>query len=578
VHPRSPLGGGGAARAAGRSARRSPGRPAGAAALSVVMLAPVIPTVRLPAGRWPRRGLAVAAGLFCCFAMPPWGWWPLAFVGVTLWALLLVDLPWRRRFWVGVLVGQGWYLPSTLWMVKFSPVGWPIGVAIWFPFVFGVLSAVCPPRHAALALPGALVLGEWFRWHAPFGGVPLSMLAYTQARGPLLPVARVGGTLAVSGAVALVGGALAAVLGPAPTRRRQLGGIVSLVVVVAVALGGVLAPDGHRVRTIEAATVQGGGPQQTRSTGNESGIVLDRHMTAAATVRTPVDLVVLPENIVNIRGDYRGSFEEQRLTALAEQLDATVVAGIVEDHNDAEHFWNFAVAISPDGRFEDRYDKVRRVPYGEYVPMRNLLEPLAGGVLPPRDDVEGTGPAVLDTSLGRLGVVISWETFFPRRVRDALHHDAEIVLNPTNGSSYWLTQVQTQQIASSTLRAVESGRWVLQAAPTGFSAIIDPSGVVQQRSGMREARVLEQRVELRSGRTLAMTWGEVPALVVAFAAMCLGWIAQQRRGRVQKDTKSSVPGMASEELGDYVASTQVVGDADLQPRKDDTDQPLRDGG
>jgi hypothetical protein len=57
------------------------------------------------------------------------------------------------------------------------------------------------------------------------------------------------------------------------------------------------------------------------------------------------------------------------------------------------------------------------------------------------------------------------------------------VLNPTNGSSYWLTQVQSQQIASSALRAVESGRWVIQAAPTGFSAIIDPDGVVQQRSG-----------------------------------------------------------------------------------------------
>ena len=89
---------------------------------------------------------------------------------------------------------------------------------------------------------------------------------------------------------------------------------------------------------------------------------------------------------------------------------------------------------------------IRDSPYGEYVPMRFLLDPLAKDILPPRDDVEGTGPAVLDTSLGPLGVVISWETFFPRRVREALHHDAQIVLNPTNGSSYWLTQVQLSLI------------------------------------------------------------------------------------------------------------------------------------
>jgi apolipoprotein N-acyltransferase len=324
--------------------------------------------------------------------------------------------------------------------------------------------------------------------------------------------------------------------------------------------------------------VQGGGPQQTRSSGTDYGVVLDRHLIAAETVTTPVDLVVLPENIVNINGEYRGSVEEARITAIATSLHATVVAGVVEDRGDREHFWNFAVAVSPDGRLEDRYDKVRRVPYGEYVPMRNLLEPFAEGVLPPRDDVEGTGPAVLDTGLGRLGVVISWETFFPRRVREALHHDAEIVLNPTNGSSYWLTEVQTQQVASSTLRAVESGRWVLQAAPTGFSAIIDPSGVVRQRSGIGEAKVLEQRVELRGGRTLAMVWGEVPALFAAALALSVAWVFQHRMNAGQNATKSIDPGMASGEGGDYVATTQVVGRADAQPLDDDTDRPLRDGG
>lgn len=508
--------------------------------------------VRLPEGRWARRGLAVIAGLLVCFAMPPWGWWPLAVVGVALWGLLLVDQPARRRFWIGVLVGQAWYLPSTLWMVKFSPVGWPVGVAIWFPLVLGVVSVMCPRRAALLALPGAVVLAEWFRWHAPFGGVPLSMLAYTQGRGPLLPVARLAGTLAVTGAVAALGAGLAATVRADASSRRRALGVVTLALVGAVAVAGVLSPSGRRVRTIEAAAVQGGGPQQTRSTGTDYSIVLDRHVAASERVRTPVDLVVLPENIVNISGSYVGSLEEQRITEIAERLDATVVAGIVEDRFDPERFWNFAVAIGPDGKFEGRYDKVRRVPYGEYVPMRNLLEPIADGVLPPRDDVEGDAPALLDTRLGRLGVVISWETFFPRRVSDAMNHDAQILLNPTNGSSYWLTQVQSQQIASSTLRAVESGRWMVQSAPTGFSAIIDPAGNVLERSGVGEARVVQGTVELREGSTPAMWWGEAPVLLMSALSVAVAWALSARMTSdtttdgVSDDAKGSEVALASD--------------------------------
>ena len=487
--------------------------------------------------RWARRGLSLLAGFLVCFAMPPWGWWPLAIIGVALWGLLLDGRTTRQRFWVGVMVGESWYLPSTLWMVKFSPAGWPLGVAVWFPLVLGLVSMACPPRHTLIALPGAVVLGEWFRWHAPFGGVPLSILAFTQGRGPLLGIARIGGTLAVSGAVATVGAALAALTRPGARR----GGVIALSVVAVLVALSVVAPDGVRNRVIVAATVQGGGPQGIRSTGNESGVVLDRHTSTALKVRTPVDLVVLPENIANVNGFYEGSYEQERISSIATTLHTTVVAGAVEDRGDPRHFWNFAVAVEPDGRQVDRYDKVRRVPFGEYVPMRPLFDRVAKSILPPRDDREGNGTPVLHTSLGRLGVVISWEVFFPRRVRHAMHHDAQIMLNPTNGSSYWLNQVQTQQIASSTLRAVESGRWMLQAAPTGFSAIIDQRGVVHQRSAMGEARVLQQKVELRDGRTLAMWWGEAPALVASVFAIAGAWLFVRRRRTGESTQEPALP-------------------------------------
>ena len=127
--------------------------------------------------------------------------------------------------------------------------------------------------------------------------------------------------------------------------------------------------------------------------------------------------------------------------------------------------------------------------------------------------------------------MISWEVFFGRRVREAIHHDAQIVLNPTNGSSYWLTQVQTQQIASSTLRAVESGRWLVQAAPTGFSAIVDPSGDVVARSDIGTQDVLQHTVQLREGDTIAAVTGDMFALLIAGLLLVLAWASRLRSGR-----------------------------------------------
>ncbi|MEI2707164.1 MAG: nitrilase-related carbon-nitrogen hydrolase [Ilumatobacteraceae bacterium] len=122
----------------------------------------------------------------------------------------------------------------------------------------------------------------------------------------------------------------------------------------------------------------------------------------------------------------------------------------------------------------------------------------------------------------RLGVAISWEIFFGDRADDGVDHGGEVILNPTNGSSYTWTILQTQQVASSRLRAVEQGRWVVQAAPTGFSAFIDPAGDVFQRTSVSEARVITRTVERYAGRTWYSRLGDLP---VAGAAAALTLLA-----------------------------------------------------
>jgi apolipoprotein N-acyltransferase len=152
-------------------------------------------------------------------------------------------------------------------------------------------------------------------------------------------------------------------------------------------------------------------------------------------------------------------------------------------------------------------------------------------MLPPRDQVPGVGDAAVHTEAGTFAVAISWEVFFSRRVREGVRGGGEMILNPTNGSSYWLTQVQTQQLATSALRATESRRYLLQAAPTGFSAVVDAHGRILEQTVISEEATLYATVPQLSGTTPAQALGDLPALLAAAAALLLVGRPKWRRFR-----------------------------------------------
>ena len=467
--------------------------------------------------------LAFGAGLLLAASLPPWGWWPLAFAGLALLDRLLADQPALTRFRRGWLVAAALLFPTLSWLITFTAPGYVIAAA-YYSAVFAIACAVTPPSAPArwIALPGAWLLAEAFRDRWPFGGVPVSRLAMGQVASPLVHVVRLGGTLSLDLLTVVAGMALAAAVA-----RHWRHASVALAAVVVVVVGGAVAPHGHDVGSFRAAIVQGGGPQGTRFFDADAPVVFQRHVQATDLVQPPVDLVLWPEDIVNIEGPVTNAPEGAVLRALARRLRANLLFGSVE--GDGDHFHNRQVAIDRNGDFVDAYEKVRRVPFGEYVPLRWLLEPIAGGSLIARDAVIGTGPAVLHTDAAVFGVCESWEIFFPDRARAAIRDGGEVLLNPTNGASFHGSIVQSQQIASSRLRAIETGRWVLQAAPTGFSAIIDADGTVLQRTGISEEKVLQGVVERRHGSTIATRVGDWPALAVACALVALGWLVERRR-------------------------------------------------
>jgi apolipoprotein N-acyltransferase len=188
--------------------------------------------------------------------------------------------------------------------------------------------------------------------------------------------------------------------------------------------------------------------------------------------------------------------------------------GAVEGEPDG--FRNAAVAYGPDGTMVGRYEKEHRVPFGEYIPARGLLSRLTDATsLVPKDAIVGEGTARLGLPQAPVGVVISYEVFFADRVREAVRAGGRLVLVPTNASSYVGDEVPATELAAARLRAGEFGRAVLQAAPTGYSAIVLPDGDVLARTELGAAAVLRERVPLRTGLTPFARTGDLPVLTIA---------------------------------------------------------------
>ncbi|MGD0881874.1 MAG: apolipoprotein N-acyltransferase [Acidimicrobiales bacterium] len=522
---------------------------------------------------------ALAAGVGLALSLPPWGFWILAFPAAGLLWWRLGGLRPRTRLWAGWLAGLGVYVPGLMWVRSFTLPGAMVLIAIEALFVG--LAGLAVPRGPvvarALVFPAAMTLAEAVRQSWPFGGLPIGGVFLGQAGGPLLGVARLGGPLGLTTAVFVGGvgvGALGTAAGrawrdgkrirrfqeeaarelpgeppgdppPASPLRGAVVGLGTLAATAAVALAGLTAvgvvadhaPDGGPpVGSVTAAAVQGGGARGFRKSQVDPAVVLGAAVAATdelerRTAGHPLDLVLWPEDVVSLGEPLGDSPEQAALSQLAVTLHSTFVVGVTETVS-ATAFRNEVVAFGPDGTIVDRYEKVHRVPFGEYVPYRSFFAHLGSLSAVPLDAVPGAGSGLLRTPAGPLGAMISYEVFYADRGRSAVRAGAQLLVVPTNTSSYATAQVPTQEIAASEVQAVEQGRDLLQSAPTGYSAWITNRGTLLARSALGVRQIVTATLERRVGLTLYVRWGDTPVEILSLGALVTGlWLAVTRRGR-----------------------------------------------
>lgn len=514
--------------------------------------------------RWVRIALpSLAAGAGITLSLPPFGFWILAFPAAALLWWRLRNLRWSERLGAGWLAGLGQFAPGLWWALGFNVYGGLLLIIVE-ALAPALACAVVPRRRGrTLALVGGMVLVEALRATWPFGGLPLGGTALGQVGGPLVDASRVGGPLLLVAMVWLAGGGIALISVacaswagsvfsrrarwipsgnvratsreskmPALTRRGAVGtvasGILAIGAVAGLAGWGTVASSGGRaVAKLRVAAVQGGGVRGLSKSQVSPASVFNAQLEATSRITRsdggdPPRLIVWPEDVVSLGDLLADDPVRVQLSSLARRSRATLLVGVTETVSDTS-YRNEIVAFAPDGRMVAHYEKVHRVPFGEYVPFRGIFKHLANLSAVPLDAIPGHGDGLLRTPAGPLGVMVSYEVFFPERAWLPTRAGAELLIVPTNTSSYRTSQVPTQEIAAARLQAVSEGRDLVQAAPTGYSGIIDNRGTVLSRSVLGARQVLIAEVSLRRGRTLYGRLGDLPVLVGAALLLVAAW-------------------------------------------------------
>jgi apolipoprotein N-acyltransferase len=284
---------------------------------------------------------------------------------------------------------------------------------------------------------------------------------------------------------------------------------------------------------IDVAIVQGNvDPSEPPSLEKELGIV-SRHSELTHDLDEPLDLVVWPESSVGIDPDTE-PLAAEALSSAARAAGVPMLVGANRDRG-GNNYLVVMLEVSPSGEIVDQYQKTHLVPFGEYVPARDLLGwiPMLDQV--PRDALAGDEPKVFDVAGGRVATVLSFEGDFGSLVRDRIDRGGRLLVVATNTSTWGRSWASAQHLAFSQVRAAENGVWVLHAAISGISAFVEPDGTVVEETGLYEKDVITQQVAFADGITPYARVGDAPAVILIAVLLAAALLARRRVGVASDD-------------------------------------------
>lgn len=417
-------------------------------------------------------------------------------------------------FLLGWLAGFIWSLGSCYWIFSvmhgYGGLDTPIALGVLLLFslalgahvgVFALLLALIAngPMDSRSGLRRALVLAPVLWVAVEFArtiitGFPWNLLGTVQVNNiSLTRLATATGVYGLSFEIMLVNAGFAAAF-IARRRARRLLLIASLVATVALQASEFIhpaalpAPGTALLVQPNLKLMQQWTPQRFAATLAE---LRDRSLppSPSESMGDPLaDLIVWPES----PGPFFVTDPQFRSTIsdIATRSHAFVIAGSVgvasatgpSNALQPQQVFNSAALVSPDGAWTARYDKIHLVPFGEYVPFKDLLGFARQLTREVGDFVPGTRRTVFDLGRYRVGAFICYESIFPGEVRQFAANGAQLFVNISNDEWFGHSAAPVQHLNMARMRAVENRRWLLRATNSGITAAIDPYGRVVDRA------------------------------------------------------------------------------------------------
>ncbi|MGT2427229.1 apolipoprotein N-acyltransferase [Amnibacterium kyonggiense] len=496
--------------------------------------------------------VAAASGLVLSFAFPSAGVWVLAFPGV---AGALVALR-GRGFWSGALTGL--VFGVVFW---FSLVDWvtlflgpapllalgtleallvAVGAGL-IALVYRSTARLWPSAPGRLVLTPLLVAATWTSREVvagtwPYGGFDWGAVALSQSTSPFAHLSAWFGTTGLSFVLVwLTALAVALATEPRGLGVHRLQAALPRVLAATVVTGAVLAipafpltvTGSMRIAAVQPDTHAGYFDPKYDPTAN-----LEQTVRATApALGQQVDLVVWPEGAAMFDPFHDEGLREQ-LQYVVQAVGAPLLTGAITERDGRTYNSSLLWA---NGGIADLYDKVRPVPFGEYVPDRAFWTPFAPDLLKliGRDYTPGTRPSVMQVGRTDVGVNICFDIVDDGLILGSVQQGAQILIAQTNNADFGDTDENEQQLAIARLRAIETGRSLMSDSTVASTTAIGPDGRTLAAAAPFRTQTLVTDLPLASGITPAVAFG-VPlgatiALLGGVLPVLLGVLARRPR-------------------------------------------------
>lgn len=478
---------------------------------------------------WAALPLAAISGILLDFAFPSVGWWPLAFISVAggLWTLVGRNL--GGALLVGFSYGVGFYFTHLVWVVQFlGAVPWVAlaglesvlfafgAVAITLAYRWGDSSrrsmthwSLVPALVAVLWTAREIVMGSW-----PYGGFPWGRIGMSQVNSPFAEAASWVGVSGLTFLLVYICAVAVAWIRAGRTGLTQgFWGVCLTAAVISVP-----AFPTTEAGSVQVGWVQGNGPAGYFDDRSDRSVLEAQSEVTAQLFGEDMDLLIWPE----------GSVDSDPLsnTATTDRLNDVVSrSGVPLLMNGATtrgtETFNTSLLWESEGA-DQVHDKANPVPFGEYVPDRwfyELIVPDLIGLIQ-REYTPGTNPPLVSVDGISVGLAICFDVIYDEVIWDGAKGGAKFYAFQTNNADFRGTDENLQQLAFARMRAIETGRSVVNVSTVGTSQVIAPDGSVIDGSPANVPAAAVTTVELRSGTTPAVWVG--PILTLLFPLMALG--------------------------------------------------------